>query len=86
MYCVWWSEEDSRKLTGQLVVLAVETLELGQIANALWKLCRHELFSREILRPAPTFQPVPNQLTSQLVLVAVELFQIRKIADARRKL
>ena len=43
-------KEGSRKLTSQLVAVARERLELGQIADALRQLCRNELFSREILR------------------------------------
>ena len=51
-YCVLFrrGKEGSRKLTGQLVVVAPELFELGQIPDALRQLCRNELFSREILR------------------------------------
>ena len=50
MYWFRRSREDSRKLTGQLVAVAPELFELGQIADALGQLCRNELCSREILR------------------------------------
>ena len=51
-YCVLVlaGQEGSRKLTGQLVEVAPERFEPGQIANALRKLCRNKLFIRSVLR------------------------------------
>ena len=61
-------EEDSRKLTGQLVVAAEELLELGQLPDALRQLCRNELFSREILRTGfRQGEEGSRKLTGQLV-------------------
>ena len=78
-----WSEEDSWQLTGQLVPGTLEILEVGQVANALWQLCRNELFSREILRTGFGWYKV---LTGQLVIIAIELLQILEISDRFREL
>ena len=67
-YCVLGflrGKEDSRKLTGQLVVVAKELLEVRQLSDTLWQLCRNELFSREILRSSGSAREIlGNSLVS----------------------
>ena len=89
-YCVLGfrqSEEDSPKLTGQLVFVDVQSGEVLQVADRFRQLCRDALFILSVLRTAfRRGKEDSRKLTGQLVVVDPEQGEIGQVANTLRKL